>query len=127
MATIVNTAQVFENATANTPLETAEATFTTFDINDLVMTKTVDRPGEIYYTGQPITFTITITNNGTETLTGLRFTDAIDPSVVPSSGTDYTVTTSSGTVTSATSNVIVDGIEVLPSGTATITISGVIG
>ena len=126
MATIVNTGQLFENATATTPIDSAEATFTTFDINDLVMTKTVDKPGQIYYTGQPITFTITITNNGTETLTGLRFTDTIDPSVIPSSGTDYTVTTSSGTVTSATSDVIVDGIEVLPSGTVTITISGVI-
>lgn len=126
MATIVNTGQLFENATSTTPIDSAEATFTTFDINDLVMTKTVDKPGQIYYTGQPITFTITITNNGTETLTGLRFTDTIDPSVIPSSGTDFTVTTSSGTVTSATSNVIVDGIEVLPSGTVTITISGVI-
>ena len=126
MATIVNTAQVFENATATTPLETAEATFTTFDINDLVMTKTVDRPGEIYFTGQQITFTITIENNGTEDLSGLRFTDTIDPSINPVSGTDFTVTTTSGTVTSATSNVIVDGISVPAAGTVTITITGVI-
>ena len=126
MDTKTNVGELFLDSSATEEITTASATYTVFPSDAIEMTKTVDRPGEIYYTGQPITFTITITNNGTETLTGLRFTDTIDPSVVPSSGTDYTVTTSSGTVTSATSNVIVDGIEVLPSGSVTITISGVI-
>lgn len=126
MATILNTGQVFENATATTPIQTAEVNFETFNVDDLVMTKTVDRPGEIYFTGQQIVFTITINNNGTEDLTGLRFTDSIDTAVNPVSGTDFTVTTTSGTVTSASRNVIVDGIDVPIGETVTITITGVI-
>ena len=126
MATILNTGQVFENATAPTPIPTAEVNFETFNVDDLVMTKTVDRPGEIYFTGQQIVFTITIDNNGTEDLTGLRFTDSIDTAVNPVSGTDFTVTTTSGTVTSASRNVIVDGIDVPIGETVTITITGVI-
>ena len=126
MATILNTGQVFENATATTPIQTAEVNFETFNVDDLVMTKTVDRPGEIYFTGQQIVFTITIDNNGTEDLTGLRFTDSIDAAVNPVTGTDFTVTTTSGTVTSASRNVIVDGIDVPIGETVTITITGVI-
>ena len=126
MATILNTGQVFENATATTPIQTAEVNFETFNVDDLVMTKTVDRPGEIYFTGQQIVFTITIDNNGTEDLTGLRFTDSIDTAVNPVSGTDFTVTTTSGTVTSASRNVIVDGIDVPIGESVTITITGVI-
>ena len=126
MATILNTGQVLENATATTPIQTAEVNFETFNVDDLVMTKTVDRPGEIYFTGQQIVFTITIDNNGTEDLTGLRFTDSIDTAVNPVSGTDFTVTTTSGTVTSASRNVIVDGIDVPIGETVTITITGVI-
>ena len=126
MATILNTGQVFENATATTPLQTADVNFTIFNVDNLVMTKTVDRPGEIYFTGQQIVFTITIDNNGTEDLTGLRFTDSIDTAVNPVSGTDFTVTTTSGTVTSASRNVIVDGIDVPIGVTVTITITGVI-
>ena len=126
MATILNTGQVFENATATTPIQTAEVNFETFNVDDLVMTKTVDRPGEIYFTGQQIVFTITIDNNGTEDLTGLRFTDSIDAAVNPVTGTDFTVTTTSGTVTSASRNVIVDGINVPIGETVTITITGVI-
>ena len=126
MATILNTGQVFENATATTPIQTAEVNFETFNVDDLVMTKTVDRPGEIYFTGQQIVFTITIDNNGTEDLTGQRFTDSIDTAVNPVSGTDFTVTTTSGTVTSASRNVIVDGIDVPIGETVTITITGVI-
>ena len=126
MATILNTGQVFENATATTPIQTAEVNFETFNVDDLVMTKTVDRPGEIYFTGQQRVFTITIDNNGTEDLTGLRFTDSIDAAVNPVTGTDFTVTTTSGTVTSASRNVIVDGIDVPIGETVTITITGVI-
>ena len=126
MATILNTGQVFENATATTPLQTADVNFTIFNVENLSMTKTVDRPGEIYFTGQQIVFTITIDNNGTEDLTGLRFTDSIDAAVNPVTGTDFTVTTTSGTVTSASRNVIVDGIDVPIGETVTITITGVI-
>ena len=39
MATILNTGQVFENATATTPIQTAEVNFETFNVDDLVMTK----------------------------------------------------------------------------------------
>ena len=126
MATILNTGQVFENATATTPIQTADVHFTIFNVDNLVMTKTVDRPGENYFTGQQKVFTITIDNNGTEDLTGLRFTDSIDTAVNPVSGTDFTVTTTSGTVTSASRNVIVDGIDVPIGETVTITITGVI-
>ena len=126
MATILNTGQVFENATATTPIQTADVNFTIFNVDNLVMTKTVDRPGEIYFTGQQIVFTITIDNNGTEDLTGLRFTDSIDTAVNPVTGTDFTVTTTSGTVTSASRNIIVDGIDIPVGESVTITITGVI-
>jgi uncharacterized repeat protein (TIGR01451 family) len=126
MATILNTGQVFENATATTPIQTADVNFTIFNVDNLVMTKTVDRPGEIYFTGQQIVFTITIYNDCEEALTGLRFTDTIDTSVNPVTGTDFTVTTTSGTVTSASRNIIVDGIDIPVGESVIITITGVI-
>ena len=126
MATILNTGQLFESADAVTPLQTAEVTFQTFNVEDLVMTKTVDRPSEVYFTGQQIVFTITIENNGDEDLTGLRFTDTIDQAVNPVAGTDFTVSTTSGTVTSASRNVVIDDIAVPIGGSVVITITGVI-
>lgn len=88
------------------------------------MTKVIDRPGELYFPGDTITFTITIRNNGTSAATGLFFSDEIDESVEPVSGTEFTVTTTSGTITSRTSPININDITVPAGGTVTITITG---
>lgn len=126
MATILNTGQLYENATSSTPIQSAEVSFQTFNVDNLTMTKTVDKPGQIYFTGQQIVFTITIDNNGDEALTGLRFTDTIDTSINPVTGTEFTITTTSGTVTSSTRDIIIDNISVPIGEVVTITITGVI-
>ena len=126
MATILNRGELFANEDATQPIASAEAIFETFDPELVEMTKVVDRPGEVYFSGDPITFTITITNNGDELLTGLRFADTIDAAVNPIEGNDFIVNTTSGTITSDSRNVIVDNINIPAGGNVVITITGII-
>ena len=124
MATILNRGQLYSDNTQTQEIALAEATFQTFDATLIEMTKTVDKPGEVYFPGDPITFTITINNNSTDLITGLRFTDTLDAAVIPTEGTTFNVTTTSGVVTSNDRNIIVDGIEVPAAGSVVITIVG---
>jgi len=124
--TRTNVGELFTDATQDTLLTTATTTFEVVDSNTITMTKTVDRVGEFYLPGDTITFTITITNNGTIALDGLFFRDVIDEFVEPATGGEFVVTTTSGTVTSYTSPITISGIDIPAGGTVTITISGVI-
>ena len=126
MATILNRGELFPNQNATQVIASAEAIFETFDPELVEMTKVVDRPGEVYFAGDPITFTITINNNGDELLNGLRFTDTIDQAVNPIEGTNFIVNTTSGTITSQARNIIVDDINVPAGGNVVITITGII-
>ena len=126
MATILNRGEIFANPNSTQAISSAEAIFETFDPELVEMTKVVDRPGEVYFAGDPITFTITINNNGDELLNGLRFTDTIDQAVNPIEGTNFIVNTTSGTITSQARNIIVDDINVPAGGNVVITITGII-
>lgn len=126
MATILNRGELFANQNSTQVIASAEAIFETFDPELVEMTKVVDRPGEVYFAGDPITFTITINNNGDELLSGLRFTDTIDQAVNPIEGTNFIVSTTSGTITSQARNIIVDDINVPAGGNVVITITGII-
>ena len=124
--TRTNLGEVYTDDTATSLVADATTTFDVLTEGTITMTKTVDRVGEFYLPGDSITFTITITNNGTVLVDGLFFRDVIDAYVVPATGTDYVVTTTSGTVTSSPSPVTISDISVPVGGTVTITISGVI-
>ena len=126
MATILNRGELFANENATQVIASAEAIFETFNPELIEMTKVVDRPNEVYFSGDPITFTITINNNGDELLSGLRFTDSVDEAVNPIEGSDFVVNASSGTITSDSRNVIVDNINIPAGGSVVITITGII-
>lgn len=121
---VTNTAEIFADDTFVTPIESASATFAIADDNTLTMTKTVDRPDEIYFPGETITFSITITNNSAAVVSGLVFRDVVDASIEPLSGTEFNVTTTSGTVTSSSNPIVVSDINIAPGSTIVITITG---
>lgn len=119
-----NTAQLYNDDTQTTLLEEASVTFNVLENGTITMTKVVDRPGEYYTSGDRITFTITIQNNGTLPVNDLFFTDTIDAAVEPINGSEFLVNTTAGTVTSLTSPITVSNIDIGPGGTVVITITG---
>ncbi len=119
-----NTGNVYSDDTQANLLATDTVTFAIAQEGVITMTKVVDRPGELYFRGDEITFTITITNNGTVAANNLFFVDEIDESVVPLVGTNYEVTTTSGTVTSAANPININNIDIPAGGTVTIIIVG---
>lgn len=126
MDTKTNTGELFLDSSATNQIASATVNYDVFPSGEITMTKTVDRASGFYLSGDPITFTITITNTGTTPVTGLYFRDAIDASVIPSTGTNYVVTTTNGTITSYDNPVTVSDIDVAANGSVVITISGVI-
>ena len=126
METKTNTGELFLDSTATDEIATAQVQFSVFPSDSIVMTKTVDRESGFYLSGDPITFTVTIQNQSASPITGLYFRDVIDPSVIPSVGTNYVVTTTSGTITSYDNPVTVSDIVVPANGNVVITIQGVI-
>ena len=126
MDTRTNTGELFLDSSATNQIASASVDFEIFPSGEIAMTKTVDRASGFYLSGDPITFTITIENNGDSAVNGLYFRDIIDASVIPGSGTNYEVTTTSGTITSYDNPVTVSDINIPANGSVTITISGVI-
>jgi len=126
MDTRENTGELFLDSSATNQIASASVNFDIFPAGEITMTKTVDRESGFYLSGDPITFTITITNEGDTPVTGLYFRDVIDSSVIPNTGTNYEVTTTSGTITSYDNPVTVSDIDVPTNGSVVITISGVI-
>ena len=126
MDTKTNTGELFLDSSATNQIASASVNFEVFPSGEITMTKTVDRESGFYLSGDPITFTITINNTGTTPVTGLYFRDVIDPSVIPAVGTNYVVTTTSGTITSYDNPVTVSDINIAAGSSVTITIAGVI-
>ena len=126
MDTKTNVARVYTNTSGDAEIANASVNFDIFDSNSIEMTKTVDRESGFYLSGDPITFTITITNTSDSPVNGLFFRDVMDESVVPAFGVNYVVTTTSGNVTSYDNPITVSDINIPANSTITITISGVI-
>ena len=126
MDTKTNVGELFLDSSATEEITTASATYTVFPSDAIEMTKTVDRESGFYLSGDPITFTVTINNLSANPVNGLFFRDVIDASVIPATGTNYVVTTTSGTITSYDSPVTVSDINVAANGNVVITISGVV-
>ena len=125
MNTITNTGTLYTDNTQSITVTSASGT-ATVESDEITMTKTADKTDEYYFSGEPITFTITINNSGTLAANGLFFSDTMPNGIVPSSGTDFTVVASVGTVTSSSNPITISGIDIPAGGNATITISGVI-
>lgn len=119
-----NTGRIYSDDTQSVLLAEDTVTFQVAQEGLITMTKVVDRPGELYFPGDEITFTITITNNGTVAANNLFFVDAIDASVEPITGTNYQVTTTSGVITSAANPININNIDIPAGGTVTIIIVG---
>ncbi|MBR3891126.1 MAG: hypothetical protein IKJ30_03550 [Bacilli bacterium] len=126
MDTKTNTAELFLDTSATEEIASANVNFSVFPSDAIVMSKTVDRASGFYLSGDPITFTITISNESSNPVNGLFFRDVIDASVIPETGTNYDVTTTSGIITSYDSPVTVSDINIPANGNVVITISGVI-
>ena len=126
METKTNTGELFLDSTATNEIASASVNFDVFSSQAIEMIKSVDRASGFYLSGDPIVFTITITNQSANAITGLFFRDQIDASVIPQTGVNYDVTTTSGTITSYDNPVTVSDISIPANGTVTITISGVV-
>ncbi|MGE5629226.1 MAG: hypothetical protein ACM3X7_14155 [Solirubrobacterales bacterium] len=95
----------------------------------LEMTKTVDKPGHIYVTGDTIVFTINITLPATSPakLSGITFEDQVPPQVILPSAPPYGVSTTKGIIVPVISNLVkITAIDLDVGETCTITIAGTI-
>lgn len=120
-----NTVNVYNNTTATTPLVSGTATVAIFDVSLLTVLKTTNKLG-VYFPGDKIVFTITLTSLSPTPMNGLVVKDVMDPAFKPATGTEFVVTTTTGTIASKTANVEVNSINVPALGTVTITIEGVV-
>lgn len=126
MALYTNVGNLFRNDASGQPFKTAPATFTVGGEESIVMTKQVENPDQLYFPGDTINFVITITNTEDVAINNLVFTDDIPTSVLPPDGTNFTVATTSGTVTSDDNTIEIVNIDIPAGGTVTIIISGII-
>ena len=126
MAEYVNVGNLFRNSTSSVPFKTAPANFTVGSEDSIVMTKQVENPDQLYFSGDQINFVITITNTEDVAINNLVFTDDIPTSVLPPDGTNFNVATTSGTVTSDDNTIEIVDIDIPAGGTVTIIISGII-
>jgi uncharacterized repeat protein (TIGR01451 family) len=91
-------------------------------MKELLMTKILDK--EVYQSNELITFKITIINNSNETIDNLFFYDNLISYIMPLSNNKYKVTTTSGIVTSDTSDININEISVKAKSSELITITG---
>lgn len=122
--TISNTGELYNDSSMNTILQTASTSFEIANNNAITMSKTINKPGELYFVNDLIVFTITITNNTNSNIIGLFFRDVIDSVIGPISGDNYSVNTTSGIITNSTNPISISGIDINPNEVVTITITG---
>ena len=125
--TITNVGELYNDSSMNNILQTASTSFELANNSAISMTKTINKPGELYFPNDSITFTITITNHTNNNISGLFFRDVINESVEPILGINYLVTTTSGIITNSSNPISISGIDILANSNAVITISGKIG
>ena len=105
----------------------AEASTTITPKADLVISKSAS-PSGTYVPGQPLNYTITVTNNGPSAVSGASVSDSVPASVsINSSGISCVPTgagASCGTNASAGNGVSYTGVNLPAGGAATISISG---
>ena len=126
LATINNQGNLYRNEVTETPFKTAVADFTVGNADSVIMTKQVDRPTELYFPNDEINFIITITNTENVAINNLIFTDNVDNEINPIDGTNFTVTTTSGTVVKSDRNIKIENIDLPASATVTIMITGTV-
>lgn len=126
MSSFINTGFAKKN---NNIIEDASVTVNVADAATLEMTKTVDKPGQFYFKGDTIVFTITITLPAAapDKLFGITFEDQIPPEVQLPNVSPFGVTTTKGNIVPVVGNFVkITGIDLNPGETATITITGTI-
>lgn len=126
MSSFINTGFAKKN---NNIIEDASVTVNVADQNTLEMTKTVDKPGQFYFKGDTIVFTIKITlpASAPNKLFGITFEDQIPPEVQLPNVSPFGVTTTQGTIVPVVGNFVkITGIDLNPGDTCTITITGTI-
>jgi len=126
MSSFINTGFAKKN---NNKIEDASVTVNVADQNTLEMTKTVDKPGQFYFKGDTIVFTIKITLPATapDKLFGITFEDQIPPEVQLPNISPFGVTTTQGNIVPVVGNFVkITGIDLNPGNTCTITITGTI-
>lgn len=122
--TITNVGELYNDPSMNNILQTAHTSFELANNSAISMTKTINKPGELYFPNDMITFTITITNHTNSNINGLFFRDVINENVNPISGVNYLVTTTSGIITNSSNPVSISGISINANSNVIITISG---
>lgn len=125
MDTLKNIGYVYKNSIQK-PLGKSEVEFNICDGSVLIMNKTVDKVDECYFSGDKITFTITIKNNGNKKISGLKFSDEIPDEINPLDNNEYLISSTSGIISQNNHNVLIEQIVILASQTVTITITGVV-
>lgn len=122
--TIINVGELYNDSSMNSILQTASTSFELANNSAISMTKTINKPGELYFPNDVITFTITITNHTNSNIRGLFFRDVINENVNPISGINYLVTTTSGVISNSSNPISISGININANSDVVITISG---
>ena len=126
MSSFVNTGYAKKN---NNIVQEASVVVYEAEADTLVMTKTIDKPGYIYVSGDTIVFTINITlpASSPAKLYGITFEDQIPPQVILPAVSPWGVTTTEGTIVPVVANSVkVTGINLDIGETCTITVTGTI-
>ena len=126
MSSFINTGYAKKN---NSIIEDASVTVNVADQDTLEMTKAVDKPGQFYFLGDNIVFTINITLPAAapDKLFGITMEDQIPIEVQLPNVAPYGVTTTHGSIVRVVNNFVkITGIDLNPGETCTITIKGII-
>lgn len=104
------------------------ASYNVYDAAKLTITEAVDKPNYLYFTGDAISFTITLNNTEGAVINGVTVADTIDNAVTV---TEYTLNGGSSVATGNAFSLVFDTAASatpgdLPIGTTTIIISGTI-
>ena len=122
--TKTNVGELYNDSSMSSILQTASTSFELANNSAISMTKTINKPGELYFPNDVITFTITITNHTNSNIGGLFFRDVINENVNPISGIIYLVTTTSGVISNSSNPISISGININANSDVVITISG---
>ena len=121
-----NIGLLYRNQKSTTPLAKTKVEFLVTDGSVINIIKEINNPDDYYFSGDEITFTISITNKGIKIVRNLFFTDPIEPAIIPGQDDEFEVNTTHGTVIQNVSPIQIENITLQPGTTCTITISGIV-